>query len=46
MNSMSLRYAERGVQMLQAELQRRPPPGVAAEFVGSFFRQFGPLLQG
>ena len=46
MNSMSLRYAERGVQLLQAALQQQPPPGVTAEFVGSFFQQFGPLLQG
>ena len=46
MNSMSLRYAERGVRLLQAALQRQPPPGVTTEFVGSFFQQFGPSLQG
>ncbi|HRI50416.1 MAG TPA: SNF2-related protein [Pseudomonadota bacterium] len=43
---MSLRYAERGVRLLQAALQRQPPPGVTTEFVGSFFQQFGPSLQG
>ena len=46
MNAVSLRYAERGVQLLQAALQRQPPPGVSAQFVGSFFLQFGPSLTG
>ena len=46
MNALSIHYAERGVQLLASALQRQPPPGVRAEFVGTFFRQFGPQLTG
>lgn len=46
MMTMSHTYAQRGVEFLEAALQRQPPPGVTVEFVGQFFRQFGAALTG
>jgi hypothetical protein len=46
MRAAAIRYAERGVGMLETALRREPPPGVPVEFVGVFFKRFGELLRG
>ena len=46
MRAAAIRYAERGVELLENALRGQPPPGVPGEYVGTFFRQFGAVLRG